>query len=80
MKDYDITRNILVVLDFENVSWFDMLPIRILEALSDSIVFDSLLLVFAFVALVSLEVLKGILEHRNDDNSTERGSLNRFTI
>jgi hypothetical protein len=80
MKDDEITRNILVVFYFDNVTWFDMLPLSIFEALSSLIILDCLLLVLAFIALVPLEVLEGVLENRNDNDTSERSSLNRLTL
>jgi len=80
MKDDEITRNILVVFYFDNVTWFDVLPLSIFEALSSLIILDCLLLVLAFIALVPLEVLEGVLENRNDNDTSERSSLNRFTL
>jgi len=80
MKDDEITRNILVVFYFDNVTWFDVLPLSIFEALSSLIILDCLLLVLAFIALVPLEVLEGVLENRNDNDPSERSSLNRLTL
>jgi hypothetical protein len=80
MKDDEITRNILVVFYFDNVTWFDVLPLSIFEALSSLIILDCLLLVLAFIALVPLEVLEGVLENRNDNDTSERSSLNRLTL
>lgn len=80
MKDDEITRNILVVFYFDNVTWFDVLPLSIFEALSSLIILDCLLLVLAFIALVPLEVLEGVLENGNDNDTSERSSLNRLTL
>ena len=80
MKNDEITRNILVVFYFDNVTWFDVLPLSIFEALSSLIILDCLLLVLAFIALVPLEVLEGVLENRNDNDTSERSSLNRLTL
>tara|TARA_B110000285_G_C15122533_1_gene618104 strand:+ start:2571 stop:2813 length:243 start_codon:yes stop_codon:yes gene_type:complete len=80
MKDDEIARNILVVFYFDNVTWFDVLPLSIFEALSSLIILDCLLLVLAFIALVPLEVLEGVLENGNDNDTSERSSLNRLTL
>ena len=61
MEDYQIARDVFVVLNFDDVSWLDMLPLGILKAACCLIELYGLLLVLAFVALVPLIVLKRIL-------------------
>ena len=80
MQDNKVAWNVLVVFDLDDVSWLDILPLGVIKPLPGLIELDGLLLVFSLVALVSFEVLEGILEHGHNHHTRQWGSLDWLAI